>query len=148
MKNISKNITFEKWVDYKGKEFFKIQNTPNEEQIANGELVANNIYEVLIDQFGNEIDIEVGFLNSELNKKIFSGLNFENGDALKISSSKNSELFNYIKDNLSFDTLIWLFGDKNNPQNIYVSYNSENKKQVLRTKYNKEIKKIEYIDFE
>jgi len=148
MENISKNITFEKWLDYQGKEFFKVENIPTEEQIANGELIAENIFEKLITQFGKVITIENGFLNSELNKKILKELSFENGDALLMSSSKSGEIFNYIKDNLEFDTLIWFCGSKNNPQFIYVSYNTTNRKQVLRTQYNKELKKMEYIDFE
>ena len=148
MENISKNITFENWTNYKGKEFFKVENTPTEEQITNGKLIAKNIFEKLITQFGEVITIENGFLNSELNNKILIGLNFENGDALKISSSKSGEIFNYIKDNLEFDTLVWFCGSKNNPQYIYASYNSENKKQILRTQYNKELKKMEYIDYE
>lgn len=148
MENISKNITFENWTNYKGKEFFKVENIPTEEQIANGKLIAENIFEKLITQFGEVIIIENGFINSELNKKILKGLNFENGDALLMSSSKSGEIFNYIKDNLEFDTLIWFCGSKDNPQFIYVSYNTTNKKQVLRTKYNKELKKMEYINFE
>jgi|Laugresbdmm110dd_1035094.scaffolds.fasta_scaffold19821_3 hypothetical protein len=148
MENISKNITFENWTNYKGKEFFKVENIPTEEQITNGKLIAENIFEKLITQFGEVITIENGFLNSELNNKILIGLNFENGDALKISSSKSGEIFNYIKDNLEFDALVWFCGSKNNPQYIYVSYNAENKKQILKTQYSKELKKMEYIDFE
>jgi hypothetical protein len=152
MENISENITFKDWIDYKGKEFFKIENTPTEEQIAKGKLIAENIYEVLINQFGNIIDIETGFLNSQLNFKIAPGLNFHNGDALRILSNSdsvtNNEIFNYIKDNLEFDTLVWILGNDKRPHYIYVSYNTENKKQILRTKLNTELKKIEYINFE
>lgn len=148
MENISKNITFEKWVDYQGKDFFKVENTPTEEQITNGKLIAENIFEQLINEFGEGITVETGFLNSKLNEKISLGLNYEDGDALQISSSKNLEIFNYIKENLEFDSLIWVFNDRGNPRYIYVSYNAENKKQILRTQYNKELKKVEYIDFE
>lgn len=152
MKNISKNITFENWIDYKGKEVFKIENIPTEEQIANGKLIAENIFEKLITQFGEVITIENGFLNSNLNSKISPNLNFNLGSALKISANIettiNAEIFNYIKDNLEFDTLIWMYGSHKRPQFIYVSYNTENKKQILRTKLNTELKKIEYINFE
>ena len=37
-----------------------------------------------------------------------------------------------------------MFGSANNPQSIYVSYNSDNRKIILKTSYNKEDKKIEY----
>ena len=152
MENISKNITFENWIDYKGKEVFKIENTPNEEQIANGKLIAENIFEALITEFGEVVKIENGFLNSYLNSIIEKNLNFNDGDALKISANINTtinaEIFNYIKDNLEFDTLIWMYGSYKRPQFIYVSYISNNRKQVLKTQYNKELKKTEYINFE
>lgn len=147
MKNISKNITFENWIDYKGKEFFKIENTPNDEQILNGKLITKNIFEKLFTEFGDIIKIENGFINYELGKKISKGLPYYNGDALKISSEKSGEIFNYIKDNFNFDVLIWMFGSPNNPQSIYVSYNSDNRKIILKTSYNKEEKKIEYINY-
>ena len=152
MKNISKNITFDNWTNYKGKEFFKIENTPNEEQISNGKLISKNIFEPLINQFGKIITLEQGFLNYDLGLKIKLDLPYYNGDAIKISGDIdtliNADIFNYIKDNLEFDTLIWLFGSNKRPQFVYVSYNSENKKQVLRGKYNQELKKVEYIDYE
>jgi len=148
MENISKNITFANWIDYKGKEIFKIENSPNYEQISNGELIAENIFEPLINKFGEVIKIENGFIDFELGKKISQGLPYYNGDALKISSEKSGEIFNYIKDNLDFDVLIWMFGSAKNPQSIYVSFNSDNRKIILKTSYNKEYKKIEYIDYE
>ena len=93
-----------------------------------------------------------GFLNSNLNSKISPNLNFNLGSALKISANIettiNAEIFNYIKDNLEFDTLIWMYGSYKRPQFIYVSYNSDNRKIILKTSYNKEAKKMEYIDFE
>jgi len=147
MENISKNIAFNNWIDYKGKEFFKIENTPSEQQIANGKLIAENIFEPLITEFGDIITLENGFINYDLGLKISLGLSYYNGDALKITSDKNAEIFNYIKDNLNFDVLIWMFGSVKNSKSIYVSYNSDNRKILLKTSYNKEDKKIEYIDY-
>jgi hypothetical protein len=44
----------------------------------------------------------------------------------------NADVFNYIKDNLEFDQLIWEFGDDKNPDWVHVSYTKEgNRKQVL-----------------
>jgi len=37
----------------------------------------------------------------------------------------NAQMFQYIKDNLSFDQLIWEFGNSTNPAWIHVSYVSE-----------------------
>ena len=43
-------------------------------------------------------------------------------------------MFNYIKDNLDFDQLIWEFGTDDNPDWVHVSYLSidENRKRCLR----------------
>jgi hypothetical protein len=43
-------------------------------------------------------------------------------------------VFDYIKDNLEFDQLIFEFGDKENPDWVHVSYESSGKqrKQVLK----------------
>ena len=47
----------------------------------------------------------------------------------------NSEMFNFIKDNLDFDQLIWEYGNTENPDWIHVSYVSEfdNRNRCLRT---------------
>ena len=46
----------------------------------------------------------------------------------------NKMVFNYIKDNLEFDQLIWEFGTNENPDWVHVSYESTGKqrKQVLK----------------
>jgi hypothetical protein len=46
----------------------------------------------------------------------------------------NTRVFNYIKDNLEFDQLIWEFGTNENPDWVHVSYESTGKqrKQILK----------------
>jgi hypothetical protein len=46
----------------------------------------------------------------------------------------NKQIFDYIKDQLEFDQLIWEFGTKDNPDWVHVSYESTGKqrKQILR----------------
>jgi hypothetical protein len=48
----------------------------------------------------------------------------------------NTDVFNFIKNNLQFDQLIWEFGDKAKPDWVHVSYESTGKqrKQILRAK--------------
>jgi hypothetical protein len=43
-------------------------------------------------------------------------------------------MFEYIKDNLDFDQLIWEFGDNKNPDWVHVSYVSidENRRRILK----------------
>ena len=60
------------------------------------------------------------------------------GEAIDIdmdgTSITNAQIFNYIKDNLNFDQLIWEFGTASNPDWVHVSYNSTGKqrKQILK----------------
>ena len=46
----------------------------------------------------------------------------------------NAEMFEYIKDNLDFDQLIWEFGNDNNPDWVHVSYVSsdENRRRIMK----------------
>ena len=46
----------------------------------------------------------------------------------------NAEMFNYIKENLNFDQLIWEFGTNDNPDWVHVSYISkeENRNRILK----------------
>lgn len=71
------------------------------------------------------------------------------GSALDIDatgSKTNADLFHYIKDNLTFDQLIWEFGDDKQPAWIHVSYKrGANRGQVLKAK--KVSRKTKYIPF-
>jgi hypothetical protein len=46
----------------------------------------------------------------------------------------NKMIFDYIKDNLSFDQMIWEFGNESNPDWVHVSYaaSGNQRKQILR----------------
>ena len=46
----------------------------------------------------------------------------------------NAEMFNYIKNNLDFDQIIWEFGTDKNPDWVHVSYVStdENRRRCLK----------------
>ena len=50
----------------------------------------------------------------------------------------NREVFEYIKEHLTFDQLIWEFGDDSDPDWVHVSYKKgKNRGEVLRAKRNK-----------
>jgi len=60
------------------------------------------------------------------------------------SNATNAEMFNYIKDNLEFDQLIWEFGDDNNPSWVHCSYDvSNNRGNIYRAI--KESGKTKYV---
>jgi hypothetical protein len=86
------------------------------------------------------LNISSGYRSKNLNHFIGGSLSSQHceGKAADIdmdgmSGKNNAEIFNYIKDNLEFDQLIWEFGDNNKPDWVHVSYNAgKNRKQVLR----------------
>ena len=52
----------------------------------------------------------------------------------KYGHATNAEMFEFIKDNLSFDQLIWEFGTDDNPDWIHVSYVSEEENRNIMLK--------------
>ena len=62
------------------------------------------------------------------------------GQAIDISTlgkKSNGELFDYIKENLDFDQLIWEFGNEESPKWIHLSFKNkkDNRKDVLKARY-------------
>jgi hypothetical protein len=62
------------------------------------------------------------------------------GQAIDMSSlgeKTNGELFEWIKENLDFDQLIWEFGNDESPKWIHISYvnKKSNRNRILRAKY-------------
>jgi len=108
-----------------------IDNIPNEEQLTNMELVALKVFEPVREFLGRPIHINSFFRCPELNKAIGGSTKSQHckGEALDLDvtygNNSNAKIFNYIKDNLDFDQLIWEFGDDNNPNWVHVSYVSE-----------------------
>lgn len=120
----------------------KINNQPNEVQLILIERLASAVFEPLREWCGHPIKINSLFRSEELNIKIKGAKNSQhlclNGAAMDLSSlgkKTNAELFNYIKDNLEFDQLIWEYGTDKNPDWVHVSYNQgKNRKQILKIK--------------
>lgn len=117
-----------------------ISNMPTEQHIANLKKLAENIFEPIRANFRQPIRISSGYRSKELNDAIGGSLTSQHcqGEAIDIdmdgTALKNSEIFNFIKDKLIFDQLIWEFGTKDNPDWVHVSYESNGKqrKQILR----------------
>jgi hypothetical protein len=57
----------------------------------------------------------------------------------------NAEMFEYIKNNLSFDQMIWEFGNSDNPDWVHVSYvNEEANRNRCLLAYKDENNKTKY----
>ena len=122
-----------------------IDNTPNDEQLENMELVANEVFEPLRAYVGGPIKINSFFRCPKLNKAIGGSCKSQhcNGQAIDIDDTygkmTNAEMYHWIKENLDFDQMIWEFGDDDNPNWIHVSYVSaqENRNRCLRASRSK-----------
>ncbi len=119
-----------------------ISNMPTPEHIENFKLLAEKVFQPIRDYFGVPIRISSGYRSKELNTAIGGSLSSQHcqGEAIDIdmdgTTVTNAEIFNYIKDNLNFDQLIWEFGTDTNPDWVHVSYDSSGKqrKQILKAK--------------
>lgn len=121
-----------------------IENKPNQQQIIALQTLATNIYDKCCERFLIKIPVTSGFRSKELNSAI-SGSSASSqhmqGEAFDLdldgtlNGVTNSQLFNYIKQNLNFDQLIWEFGTDNNPDWVHVSYDvaGKNRKNIFKS---------------
>ena len=121
-----------------------ISNEPTPEHLKNFQLLAEKVFEPIREHFAVPVKISSGYRSAALNKAIGGAASSQHcsGEAIDIdmdgTSITNAQIFNYIKDNLNFDQLIWEFGTKANPDWVHVSYESTGKqrKQILRATRN------------
>ena len=107
-----------------------ISNNPDNEQLANMELLAEKVFEPLRDWVGGPIKINSFFRSPELNKAIGGSGKSQHchGQAIDLDDTfgraTNAEMFDFIKEHLDFD----------NPDWIHVSYVSEegNRRRCLK----------------
>tara|TARA_R100001015_G_C4625702_1_gene184347 strand:+ start:976 stop:1434 length:459 start_codon:yes stop_codon:yes gene_type:complete len=110
-----------------------IENVPNDKQLYNMKMIARQIFEPLRSYVGGPIKINSFFRCEELNTAIGGSSKSQHckGQAIDIDDtfgrSSNAEMYEFIKNNLSFDQLIWEFGDEENPAWVHVSYVSDEK---------------------
>ena len=128
-----------------------IDNKPNEEQLGNMKLIAEKIFEPLRSFVGGPIKINSFFRSPELNTAIGGSKTSQHckGQAIDIDDTfgykTNAEMYNFIKEHLNFDQMIWEFGDDNNPNWVHVSYVSNEKNRNRCLKAYKDKGKTKYI---
>ena len=117
-----------------------IDNTPDDDQLSNMELVAEEVFEPLRSYVGGPIKINSFFRCPELNTAIGGSHKSQHckGQAIDIDDNygrvNNAEMYHFIKEHLDFDQLIWEFGDDDNPNWVHVSYVSkeDNRNRCLK----------------
>ena len=105
----------------------RIDNTAHGVILDNLKLTAEKIFQPIRDHFKKPIYVSSMYRCERLNSMV-NGSKFSKhitGQAIDIdndgTSVSNKDIFNYIKDNLKFDVLIWEFGD-DSPGWVHCSY--------------------------
>jgi len=120
-----------------------IDNNPTSEHLANLKLLAEKVFEPIRNHFKKPINVSSGYRSKALNDAVPGSSATSqhcSGEALDLDQDNmntgitNKMVFDYIKDNLVFDQLIWEFGTDSNPDWVHVSYESTGKqrKQILK----------------
>ena len=131
MKNISKHISYKESVYSTTATRLGLKNEPTEEHLSNMELLAEKVFEPLRKHVNGPIKINSFYRGPELNKAIGGSSKSQhcNGQAMDIDDTygymSNADMYEYIKNNLSFDQMIWEFGTDKNPDWVHVSYVNE-----------------------
>jgi len=128
MEKISKHISYKEGVYSRTAERLGIDNTPSEYDLQNMEILAEKIFEPLREWVGGPIAINSFYRCKELNQAIGGSSKSQHceGRAIDIDDTyghkTNAEMYEYIKNNLDFDQIIWEFGTDDNPNWVHVSY--------------------------
>ena len=141
-KTISENISFKEATFSNTAKRLKIKNEPTETHIKNMKLIAEKVFQPLREWAEHPIRINSMYRNAELCEAIGSSASSQHtkGQAIDLSTlgeKTNGELFNWIRENVSFDQLIWEFGTDESPKWIHVSWvnKKSNRNRILRAKY-------------
>jgi len=137
---LSENLSLAEVTRSESAKRFGISNTPTPEHIENFKKLAVNIFQPIRKHFAKPIHISSGYRSLALNKVIKGSATSQHcsGEAIDIDMDgtdiTNKQVFDFIKEHLNFDQLIWEFGNNVNPDWVHVSYESTGKqrKQVLR----------------
>jgi hypothetical protein len=108
-----------------------LDNTPNQFELSNMKEIAEQVFEPLREWVGGSIRINSFYRGKALNKAIGGSTTSQHckGQAMDIDDvyghKTNAEMYEWVKENLNFDQMIWEFGDDKNPNWIHISYVNE-----------------------
>ena len=139
---ISKHVSYKEGIRSNTADRLGLDNTPNNLQLKCMKDIAEDLFEPLRKWVGGPIKINSFFRGEPVNTAIGGSKYSQHmkGQAMDIDDTfgykTNAEMYNYIKDNLDFDQLIWEFGDHKNPNWVHISYvtHRENRKKLTIAK--------------
>lgn len=152
MNKISKHISYAEATKSSTAIRLGIDNTPNDEQLANMKLVAEEVFEPVRAFVGKPLSVNSFFRNEATNQAIGGSSRSQHckGQAIDIDGDAygvdNKLIFDFIRAEVLFDQLIWEFGTDKQPAWIHVSRVKDgNRRQVLQAK--KIDGKTKYVPF-
>lgn len=119
-----------------------LKNDPNTEQLSNMRRTAAKIFEPLRLYFDVPIYVSSFFRSVDVNKAIGGAVKSQHvkGEAMDLDAHvygkiTNKQIFDFIRQYLPFDQLIWEAGDDNEPGWIHVSHSAKKQRgQILKMK--------------
>lgn len=137
---LSKNVSLEEFCHSDTAKRNGIDNTIKDAvHLASAKLLCEKVFQKVREHFAVPIHISSGYRSLALNRAIKGASSSQHcrGEAMDLDADRygkitNKQIFDYIKENLEFDQLIWEFGTDSNPDWVHVSYSSKNRKQVLK----------------
>ena len=131
MEKISKHVSYKEGVYSITAKRLGLNNKPNTYALVNMQVLAENVFEPLRKWVGGPIKINSFYRSEALNKAIGGSSRSQHcqGRAIDIDDSykhkTNAEMYNWIKENLDFDQMIWEFGTDTQPNWVHISFISE-----------------------
>jgi len=110
--------------------------------LAAAKLLCEKVFEPLRLHFGVPIHISSGYRSGALNRAVKGSASSQHCkaeafdlDADRYGKITNAQIFEYIKENITFDQMIWEFGNDSQPDWVHVSYKAKgNRGQILKAK--------------
>ena len=130
--NLSAHVTLAEFENSPTATTHGINNKMSESQIASAKLLCESVFEPLRIYLNTPIQISSGFRSLQVNRLIGGAKTSQHTKGEAMDLQIGSKGFNFIKDKLEFDQLIWEFGNDENPQWVHVSFSSKNRKKVLK----------------
>jgi zinc D-Ala-D-Ala carboxypeptidase len=121
--------------------------------LASAKLLCEKVFEPIREHFGVPIHISSGYRSVALNRAVKGSASSQHckAEAMDIDADRygkvtNKEIFDYIREHLEWDQMIWEFGNDLQPDWVHVSYKATgNRRQILKAI--KEGASTEYVKY-
>ncbi len=121
--------------------------------LASAKLLCEKVFEPIREHFGVPIHISSGYRSASLNRAVKGSASSQHcrAEAMDIDADRygkvtNKEIFDYIREHLEWDQMIWEFGNDSQPDWVHVSFKATgNRRQILKAI--KEGASTEYVKY-